>query len=356
MRTAVLAAALDPDVRIYLWDLKGSPDWRPFRHVAHEYHAGEDVDPDTAVDPVGRLLEVARELRVEVGRRNRVLRNLPATEVPEGKLTERLCRARHMDLPLIVLAVDEVHRAFTHREHGAELADELADLVRVGPSAGVIVIDGTQKPGSIGSGQVAEAWKMFRDNHAARFGLRVGSWQVSDLVLGAGAYSEGMDTSVLPEAARGVGILRGTGDVAVAGGICRTYLVDGSGAEQICLRARQLREDAGTLTGMAVGEQPASGDDTPRRSLLADLVQVMGADEQAHSDVLCGRLAETWPQVYGGWQAEQLAAALKPHDVATRQVWAASTDGVRRNRRGVVRAELYAAAGEPAGPSGGGDS
>jgi len=351
-RLAVLAAALDPDVRLLIFDLKGSPDWRPFRHVAHELHQGEDVDPDTGVDPVGRLLEVARELRAEVNRRNRVLRTLPASDVPEGKLTERLCRARHMGMPLVLLFLDEVHRAFTHREFGAELAEELSDLVRVGPSVGVMVISATQKPGSIGAGKVNDAWNTYRDNHSCRFGLRVGSYTVSEMILGQGAYGEGLDCSTLPEAAKGVGIVRGTGDVAVPAGTVRTYLVDGKGAEVICQRGRQLREQAGTLSGMAAGEQPAEVESGPRRSLLADLIEVIGADEQAHSDVLCSRLAESSPEVYGGWRPEQLAAALKPHSVATRQVWAKGTDGAPANRRGVARADLYAAGR----PSGGADS
>ena len=69
----------------------------------------------------------------------------------------------------------------------------------------------------------------------------------------------------------------------------------------------------------------------------------MGTDEQAHSDVLCARLAERWPERYADWRPAQLAAALKPHRVATRQVWAAGLDGQRANRRGVLAADLLAA-------------
>jgi DNA segregation ATPase FtsK/SpoIIIE, S-DNA-T family len=36
------AAALDPFVRLVVFDAKGSPDWRPFTKVAHRCGFGED--------------------------------------------------------------------------------------------------------------------------------------------------------------------------------------------------------------------------------------------------------------------------------------------------------------------------
>lgn len=125
----------------------------------------------------------------------------------------------------------------------------------------------------------------------------------------------------------------------------RTYLADGTDAETICRRARALPDAAGTLTGAAVGEMPTA---TPAAySVAADALQVMGTDEQAHSDVLCSRLAEHWPDRYSGWEPAQLAAALKPHRVQTRQVWATGLDGQRANRCGVRRADLLAVLDPP---------
>jgi S-DNA-T family DNA segregation ATPase FtsK/SpoIIIE len=69
----------------------------------------------------------------------------------------------------------------------------------------------------------------------------------------------------------------------------------------------------------------------------------MGGDEKAHSDVLCARLAEAWPDRYAEWRPAQLSAALKPLGVRTRQVWAEGLDGASANRYGVLRAELAAA-------------
>ena len=333
-RLPVLAAALDPHVRLYVYDMKGSPDWMPFRHVAHRFGVGDRPDPDTGVDPVERLLADMRELQAEVDHRYRTLRTLPAEVCPEGKLTEDLSRNRHLNMPLVLVVIDEVQRALEHKEHGDELAEVLTDLVKVAPAVGVMFLCATQKPDKTSTPS------SFRDQFGIRFALRVTSWQVSDLVLGAGAYSEGLDASRLSVDALGCGLLRGTGDTGsvVGGTTVRAFLADGRDAEVICQRGRALREAAGTLTGAAIGEVPAPVG--PAWSVLADLLTVFGDQDKAHSDVLCARLADAWPDRYAEWTPTTLAAALKPHQVDTRQVWATGSDGQPTNRRGVVRADL----------------
>jgi len=131
-----------------------------------------------------------------------------------------------------------------------EVAQLLTFLVKVAPGAGVILIGSTQRPSGVGTGQIAQQFTAFRDNFAIRFGLRTSSWQVSELCLGAGAYSEGLDTSALLPQYKGVGILRGATDASPT---VRTYLADGRDAERILLAARGLRERAGTLSGTALG-------------------------------------------------------------------------------------------------------
>ena len=339
-RLIALAAALDPHARIYCYDLKGSPDWACFRHVAHRWQLGDIPDPQSGVDPVRALLDDMRELRQEVHHRYRTLRSLPAEIAPEGKLTPELSRTKSLNMPLSLVVIDEVQRAFEHREYGAELADVLTDMVKVAPGVGVMVLCATQKPDKFSTPA------RFRDQFALRFALRVTSWQVSDVVLGAGAYSEGLDASLLSPEAKGVGLLRGTGDADVPGGGVRTYFATGVDAEAICVRARALRQAAGTLSGAALGLMPTAA--PPTHSVPADVVQVMGTEEKAHSDVLCSRLADTWPDRYAEWTPTQLGAALKPYRIRTRQVWAEGIDGQRANRYGVVRAELLAVLDTPA--------
>jgi hypothetical protein len=48
----------------------------------------------------------------------------------------------------------------------------------------------------------------------------------------------------------------------------RTFLVDGPNAEAICRRARELRMQAGTLSGAALGEMP--GQDTADTAAVLD--------------------------------------------------------------------------------------
>ena len=64
------------------------------------------------------------------------------------------------------------------------------------------------------------------------------------------------------------------------------------------------------------------------------------------SETVVARLAELRPEVYGGWEPEQLAAALKPHGVPTGQVWGKTEDGKGANRRGIERADITTAIAE----------
>lgn len=336
-RLVALAAALDPHVRLMVFDQKGSPDWTPFEHVADRIFYGDRADPDTGVHPLAALRDTVNELLAEVDRRNRVLRQLPKAVCPEGKLTEELSRTKSVGLELIVLVIDEVQRGFGSKEFKDELEQGLTDLAKVGPSAGIITVCATQKPDS------KSTPTGFRDQFGIRFALYVSNRDASEAVLGAGAGSEGMRADRLPPDALGSGILRGTGDAKVNGRVVRTGYADAVAADEICRRGRALREQAGTLSGMALDGVVVSA--TPAAySVAKDLAVVFGAAEKLHSDVLCARLADRWPDRYAGWTPDQLAAALVPHDVRTRQVWAPSLeDEVPRNRRGLLRSELLEA-------------
>jgi len=165
-RLVSLAAALDPHVRLYVYDLKGSPDWRAFAQVAHRFGLGDVPDPETGVDPVRALLTDMIELRAEVDHRYRTLRSLPASICPEGKLTPELSRQKALGMPLALVSIDEIQRAFEHRELGAELEDVLTDLAKVAPGAGIMLICSTQKP------DPKATPARFRDQFGIRFALQ----------------------------------------------------------------------------------------------------------------------------------------------------------------------------------------
>src|SRR5204863_65123 len=76
-----------------------------------------------------------------------------------------------------------------------------------------------------------------------------------------------LDSSVLLSQYKGVGILRGASDASPT---VRTYLADGQDAERILTIARSLRQRAGTLSGMALGE----ADTQPPASIAADVLAV----------------------------------------------------------------------------------
>jgi S-DNA-T family DNA segregation ATPase FtsK/SpoIIIE len=335
-RTIALAAALDPYVRLYVFDGKASPDWRRFALVAHRIGFG--IVPKNGIDPVGHLLTSLRELKADVEDRYHRLSELPLHICPEGKLTPEISRDKKLNMPLTLFVVDEVQEYLQHPEHGKEILSLLVYLARVAPAVGVSVMTSTQKPDD------KACPSELRDQHQARFALRVGAYQVSDTILGAGSYSEGLDASKLLKSHKGVGLLKGMSDDS---GIVRTYLADGRDAERVLTRAAALREAEGTLTGDAAGEAPAP---EVSATVLDDVAQVLGKGEvKVWSETIVDRLADLRPDVYGPWaeldakpKAEALTAALKPFGIGTDQI-SRRIDGKTVNKRGIKREDLAAA-------------
>src|SRR4051794_31199488 len=186
-------------------------------------------------------------------------------------------------MPVRLVVLDEVQEYVDRGEQAKEIAALLVYLVKVAPAAGVVLLDATPRPSGLGTGQIAQQFIAYRDNHKVGFSLRTGSWQTSDLVLGAGAYSEGHDSSTLLAAYQGVGILRGASDATPT---VRTYLADGEDAEKILLAARALRDRAGTLTGMAAGADVAR----QARDVLADVLRVFAPPDAP------GCTGRPWPR------------------------------------------------------------
>lgn len=302
-RALGLYAAMDPYCRVIVLDAGGKPDWRKFALVAHRYAFGLAMTRDG--DPVDIVLETLRGLKAEVQNRYERLSRLPVDVCPEGKLTREIARNPKYSMPVITVFLDEFQEYFDLGEASKEIAGLLVYLVKVAPAAGISLIDMTQRPSGVGTGQVAQQFISFRDNHQVRFALRTGSWQMSDLVLGAGAYSEGHDSSTLLPTYKGVGILRGASDDTPT---VRTYLADHEDAEKILLAARTLRERAGTLSGMAIGQNVAK----QARDVLADVKSVFTAGEPGlHWEEIAARLAEQMPEHYADITAETISAQLR---------------------------------------------
>ncbi|RJL29950.1 cell division protein FtsK [Bailinhaonella thermotolerans] len=304
-RLLALYAALDPYVRLDVFDGKGSPDWRKFALVAHSCSFGFTMTRDG--DPLETFVQMLRDLKADAQARYQKLSELPVDICPEGKLTREIARDPRYGMPVRLVVIDECQEYFDtgDKELNKEIAGLMVFLVKVAPAAGIILVDATQKPGGVGTGDVATAFTSFRDNHQVRIALRTGSWQVSDLVLGSGAYSEGFDSSTLLPSYKGVGIMRGAGDETPT---VRFHLADAEDAEKILLAARKLRERAGTLSGFAAGEAAVR----EVRDVLADALTVFQSGETGLPwTYLAARLAERIPEHYADVTPDAISAQLR---------------------------------------------
>ncbi|GAA2810095.1 FtsK/SpoIIIE domain-containing protein [Kitasatospora paracochleata] len=323
LRVLMLAAALDPTAELHVWELKGTGDLEDAEKVAADYGSGPD--DETIQGAVGSLRYVHKELE----RRSKVIRSLPKERRPENKVTPELAADRKLGLHPLVLIIDECQELFSHSEFGKE-AGELAEaVIKRGPAMGVILMLATQRPDvkSLPGGVSA--------NVGIRFCLRVMGQTENDMVLGTSAYKNGLRATTFTANDKGIGYLVGA---ATDPQIVRSFYIDGPAAGKIMDRARAARIAAGTLTGIAAGELPEREKSTT--GLLDDLLSIWPAGEtKVWSETLVAALAALDADQYGGWEAEQLSSALKPHGVNAGQV-GRRIDGKFVNKRGFDRADI----------------
>lgn len=343
-RTLALFAALDPYVRISVFDGKGSPDWRNFALVAYTYGFG--LSPNRVQgDPIENLLATLRQANQEVLDRNNRLSELPTDVCPEGKLTRAIARDPRYRMPVWLIVLDEFQDYFSTGDEDVdeEISDLLVRLIRKGPSVGIIIMGATQKPSGLGStGKVARRFTDFRDNFLARFALKTGSYTVSDTILGNGAYSDGYDSSALPNGDgsdggfdyRGIGILY---EAPVPNATVRTYKCDGPEAEFVLQAARRHRERAGTLDGMAAGLEVVAQPRDP----LTDAIDAFRDGETFLSwDTLAGRLGEQQPERYAKVTGEGLSKTLRGLGLGIESKAGAEKGRGEQRLRGVYLAAL----------------
>jgi S-DNA-T family DNA segregation ATPase FtsK/SpoIIIE len=320
------AAALDPYVKLIVADGKGGKDWSAFADVADWYGSGIR---DGVVESFARTL---KGLVDEMERRYTALNKLPDDRCPDGKVTPSICRDRRLNMPLVVVIVDEIQRLLEHKELGDTILELLVDLAKTGPAAGIMLVLATQKP------DAQTLPDDLRGQIGTRFALRVMTYQASDTILGAGSYSAGLDASKIEEQHLGVGILRGAGDEGSAGSAgqtVRTHICDIPTLRKIVARGRELRIKAGTLTGMAAGEDVIENE--PPRKLLDDVREIFAVGEsKLWSETIASRLAGRWPDAYDGWTAADVGSQLGRLGIRTGQVWATTPDGTGANRKGVT--------------------
>ncbi|MFI7586263.1 cell division protein FtsK [Spongisporangium articulatum] len=321
LRLLVLAAAMDPRVEIRGYELKGVGDFRPIEPVATEYGNGFD---DATIAACAAMYQW---LRTECERRAKRIAFYAAKGMcPENKVTPELASLNGSGLHPLVVFTDEVQNLFTHKVHGKQAGEDAEAVIKLGRALGVILIIGTQIPDkdSLPTG--------ITRNVNTRFCLSVADQTANDMILGTSMYKNGYRATVFePVVEAGWGIAVGLGKP----GSYRSYYVDTAAAEKMIATAMVLRGKAGTLPEAPVQRETVSSVD-----LLADLLTVWPADQEKawNADLVVG-LAELRPEVYGGWESEQLTAAVKPHRIAVAQV-GRRIDGKTVNKRGITRADV----------------
>ncbi|MFJ4531088.1 cell division protein FtsK [Streptomyces nigrescens] len=326
MRLFLLIAALDPRAELHAFDFKGTGDFGALEPVCHRYRAGEEDDD------IQYVLDALRELKDELRRRAKVIKNLPTSRCPESKVTPELANDKSLRLHPIVAGFDECQVPFEHEEHGKEIEAICTDLVKRGPALGIVTLFGTQRPDakSLPTGISANA--------VLRFCLKVMGQPANDMVLGTSMYKAGYRATMFSRSDRGICWMAGEGDDPR---IVASAFVDAVAAGTVVARARKLREEYGNVTGHAIGQAPEK---TTGADILTDVLAVIPATEKAvWCERIATRLTALRPETYEGWKGENVTAALKPWGIKPGQVWGQTDDGEGKNRRGIERADITAA-------------
>ena len=266
-------------------------------------------------------------LKRELGRRQKIFKKLPREARPEGKLTRELAADRSLRLRPILATFDEFQVAIQHPKHGAQIATDLAHVMRIGRAYGIMIILATQRPDkdSIPTSITGVV--------AIRFCLKVPDQVGNDLILGTGSYKSGFNAVVFRHAVdAGLGWLRGTGDPQAV----RTYYLDLPASAKIAARARAARQAAGVLSGYALGED--GGQEV--RDVLADVLSAFRATEAGlHWQAIADRLAERHPGRWADVTGDALSAQCR--DLGVPSVSVKASGAVLRGCR---RADVESAA------------
>jgi len=320
-KAVVTPAVLDPYCDVTVIDCGGGRDWLATSQIAVNYLAGDEEED------LIRAVAILEQIQAETRARLASFRKLSNLECPEDKLTRELAT---QGMRPHVVVVDEIQNLI--KADNKQLAKAglrvLVWLAKVAPKAGVSVILITQRPGT----DVVPS--DLRDITTIRIALRTKTPQSSDAILGAYISAKGFRSDRFLEDHKGACVIGGVstgagGDLQYA----RTDLITPAEYEKACAIGRQRRMDAGTLRGMAAGDDPEV---TITVTVLDDVASVWPGDEpkvQAH--ILIGRLREVYGSRYDSMDETSLTRGLKTHGVKTCQVYREGT-----NRNGYALADI----------------
>jgi S-DNA-T family DNA segregation ATPase FtsK/SpoIIIE len=324
LRLLLLICALDIRAEEHVYDLKGTGDLAALRQIAHRYRAGDEPED------IEYLITDYRKLRTEMRRRTKVIREFAEKHpdlCPENKVTPELASRRDLGLHPIVIGVDECQVMFESK-YGAEFESIATDLAKRGPALGILQILATQRPDakSIPTGISA--------NVVLRLCLKVMGQMENDMVLGTSTYKNGIRATMFDFEDKGIAYFSGEGS---APRIIRGQKVDGPEAKEIAKRARIMREQAGRLTGYALGQDQEAGD---AGSIAADVLLVFGEAKALWCETIAERLATALPGKYADITKDAVASQLRGLEVKVTTVRETGKGG----KSGCYRADVEAAA------------
>ncbi|MFI2227087.1 FtsK/SpoIIIE domain-containing protein [Streptomyces fradiae] len=297
-RLMTAAGLLDPYVRHYVADGKGGADWMPMRAVAHRLVMGAE---DDAIQALKAMLD---ELLTEMERRFAILRELPTSVCPEGKLTPQI--VVKYNLPVIFVTIDELQEYFTamEKDDREEVINNLCRIARRGPAAGFVSNFASQRP------DAESVPPKLREIITIRYCTQVVDRTSSDMVLGKGKAAQGADASVLSEDHKGTGVLV-TGPASFV--TVRADFLDGPGFAALCQKGRTLRQAAGQLTGDAAGDVTAAAEAQGVKvpPILSDVLEVMRHTPRMFTTDLLNGLVNIDDDTYGDFDAARLADELE---------------------------------------------
>ena len=305
MRVLISGVSLDPSVEMWIHELKGTGDVDQFEPCSHRFISGID---DEAIAYAAESLKL---LRAEIMKRAARLKKVQADHralCPDKKVTREIANRRSLHLWPLMAAFDELQNLFAHPKYGKQAGEDATFIIKIGRALGVFLILATQRPDkeSLPTG--------VSGNVSTRFCLKVAGQVENDMILGTSAYKNGARaTTFRPKVDAGLGYLKGEENIPQ---VVRTYYLNDADTDRVAKRARAIREAAGTLSGVALGE-----DDQPeRRDVLADVLAVFGDDNGLHWQELAGlavRLSGRWADTSSDAVSAELRARGVPSVVVT---------------------------------------
>ncbi|MFE2164867.1 hypothetical protein ACFXB3_07305 [Streptomyces sp. NPDC059447] len=317
-RIVAAAAALDPTVRIIVITGKKGPDWAPLKGIAHRYIAGSDPSTIREIfDLMTSTIEDMQERGTEIER----LFEQEPHKVPEGKITPELAENGMGPVLLIVEELQELldgaavtkmampdddsenPRLVSAKGPLVDIFARFNRLTRYVLGMGVYI---TQRPDA---GSVPTE---LRDVCIKRASFRTKTRNSSEMVLGEEAVKAGASPHSLLESSKGIFVL----DEGAEDGYrtLRGDVIDLPDFVKICERGRQLRIDAGKLTGDAAAREERAQRAEEARLLITGCLRVMaeGGRGAAQLDELAAAAA-----MEPGYLADELRAAgvVRPEKV-----------------------------------------